>query len=69
MSYFYDGESKQLTRLMVLKDLVSEHPIRTDPCPLLMTQLNELEVLLTKLQEQVRLMQKVTQGVMQRSKE
>lgn len=69
MTYFYDQESKRLTRLLVLKDVVAEHLIHTEPCPLLMSQLNELEVLLTKLQSEVRAAQAMTRDAIHRGKE
>lgn len=51
--YFHVEETTIYTELLLLKKLVSEQEIYDNPCPLLLCQLNELEVLLSLLQKRV----------------
>lgn len=41
-------EERQFTRVKVLLELVHDQPLESSPCPLLVSQLKELEVLLEK---------------------
>jgi len=43
-------------RLRVLKDLVATQSLHDSPCPLLLAQLNELNVFCSKLQEHIHLL-------------
>ena len=51
---FYASEEKALERMLLLRALVTEQDIHTTACPLLASQLNELEVVCLKLLTDVR---------------
>ena len=51
--HFNLKEEKLYKRLEVIKDLIAEQPCRDSPCPLLLAQLNDLEVLTFKLQSTI----------------
>jgi hypothetical protein len=52
--HFYSDEEKIRSRLLVLQELVGEQDLHARPCPLLAAQLNELEVLCSRLQAEAR---------------
>ena len=52
-NYFRVEEARIHTELLLLKSLINEQLVHDDPCPLLLTQLNNLSVLLRFLQGRV----------------
>lgn len=52
--YFHGDEQKLRERLLMLKELVAEQNLHSEPCPLLAQQLTELGVLCKLLQADVR---------------
>lgn len=57
MSGFFTLDQERVyARLRVLKDLVTTQSLRDSQCPLLLEQLNELNVLCSKLQEHIHLL-------------
>lgn len=51
--YFHVNEAKIFDRLVMFKELVAEHPLCDGPCPLMATQLNELNVICKILLEDI----------------
>lgn len=51
---FSQDEESLRARLLVLKDLVAEQDLHEKPCPLLATQLRDLDVLCARLHADVR---------------
>jgi hypothetical protein len=43
--YFHADEEKLRNRILVLKEIISEHNLSDTPCPLLVDHLSELSVL------------------------
>ena len=53
MAYFTISQEKTMRRLKVLQELLAERDLHAEPCPLLLAQLDELDVLLSKLASEV----------------
>lgn len=60
MSVFYSDDAKAMHRLLVLQDMLKEQDFYQAPCPLLMSQLTEAEVLVEKMRLQIIKMQAIT---------
>lgn len=52
-NYFHVEEKRIHTELLLLKSLINEQYVYEEPCPLLLSQLNNLKVLLTFLQGRI----------------
>lgn len=52
--HFYLSEEKVRTRLLTVMELIAEQQLHEQPCPLLAAQLNELSVMCSKLQTEIR---------------
>lgn len=63
---FYIEEEKILARLIMLQSLISEHKLHQTPCPLLASQLNELDVLTKLMQRDIQEMIQSVQGCIRR---
>jgi hypothetical protein len=61
MSRFYIDEEREYARLKMLKELVTEHELHPEPCRLLESQLDELEMLCERLAAYVRKVRKHVQ--------
>lgn len=59
-SYFYTDEEKLFARLLEMQRCVSEQTLHAVPCPLLVSQLNELEVFTEKLLEHTKKLKAIT---------
>lgn len=52
--HYYSNEEKTLRKLELIKELVGEQKLSDSPCPLMLSQLESLKVLLDKTDDLVR---------------
>ena len=48
--YFTVDEEREFDRLRLLRDMIADQEIQNVPCPLLVSQLSDLDTLLRKMQ-------------------
>lgn len=60
-AHFNSIEEKTLIRVLVLKDLITAQSIHESPCRLLLTQLNEMNVMCSILQRNITELMAITQ--------
>jgi hypothetical protein len=59
--YFTDEELQAYTRILMMKDMVGEVVLSTNPCPLLLRQVSELKALLNFLAREVKVLEESLQ--------
>jgi hypothetical protein len=60
--YFRGNDEKTYTRLLHMQQCVQEQPLHSEPCPLLIRHLNELEVFGAKMLSLARELRESVEG-------